>query len=84
MRKKLSLDPNSHFLIPIFLNQMSQRVFVQTINSDGSNNQSLKHQSFILSGWKDMKIKKSEFAAKTQFLSLPPPIMLNMQSTYYS
>ena len=38
-----------------------------------SNNLSLKHQRFTLSGCKDIKIRKFDFVAKTQFLNLRLP-----------
>ena len=38
-----------------------------------SNNLSLKHQRFTLSGCKDIKIRKFDFVAKTQFLNLQLP-----------
>ena len=41
----------------------------QTMNTVRSNNVSLKYQRFILSGCKDIRIKKIELVAKTQFLS---------------
>ena len=39
------------------------------MNSDGSNNQSLKYQRFTPSGFRDIGIRKLGFVAKTQFLS---------------
>ena len=38
------------------------------MNSDRSNNQSLKYQRFTPSGFKDIGIGKLGFVAKTQFL----------------
>ena len=40
------------------------------MNSDGSNNQSLKYQRFTPSGFRDIGIRKLGFVAKTQFLYL--------------
>ena len=42
----------------------------QTMNSVRSNNLSLKYQSFTTVGCKDIGIRKFEFVAKTQFLSV--------------
>ena len=38
------------------------------MNSVRSNNISLKYQRFKISGWRDIKIRKFELVAKTQFL----------------
>ena len=42
----------------------------QTINSVKSNSLSLKYQRFTPSGCKDIRVRKCEFVAKTQFLWL--------------
>ena len=41
------------------------------MNSVRSNNLSLKYQRFATSGCKDIRIRKFEFVAKTQFLCEP-------------
>ena len=38
------------------------------MNSDGSNNQSLKYERFMPSGFRDISIRKLRFVAKTHFL----------------
>ena len=44
--------------------------YVETMNSVGLNNLSLKYQRFMTLGCKDLGIRKSEFVAKSQFLLL--------------
>ena len=53
----------------IFAAQCRRPLIFQTINSVRSNNLGLKYQRFTRSGCKDAGIKKSEFVAKTQFLT---------------
>ena len=48
--------------------QCCRPLIFQTINSDGSNNQSLKYQRFTPSCFRDIGIRKLGFVAKTQFL----------------
>ena len=48
-----------------------------------SNNNSLKYQRFTPSGCKDKSIVKSEFVAKTQFLSLEVTRRVPLKSLLY-
>ena len=52
----------------IFGFQWRRPLKFQTMTSVRSNNLSLKYQRFTALGFKDIGIRKSEFAAKTQFL----------------
>ena len=60
---------NSDYFNPfIFYDQFCRPYIFQTMNSDGSKNQSLKYQRFMPSGIKDIGIRKMIFVAKIQFL----------------
>ena len=48
--------------------QCSKPLIFQTMNAVRSYNVSLKNQRFTSSGYKDIRITKIEFVAKTQFL----------------
>ena len=52
----------------IIATQCSKPLIFQTMNAVRSNNVSLKNQRFTSSGYKDIRITKIEFVAKTQFL----------------
>ena len=54
----------------IFSTQYRRSQTFQTMNSSRSKNLSLKYQRFLPSSLKDIEMGKSEFVAKTQFLSV--------------
>ena len=53
----------------VFATKCRNPQIFQTMNSDGSNNHSLKYQRFTPSGFRDIGIRKLGFVAKTQFFS---------------
>ena len=57
-----------HPYISFKLDDVVDLRYFNHMNSDGSNNLSLKYQSFTLSGCGDLVIKKLAFVVKTQFL----------------
>ena len=65
---KIFLKTNSKFLIPIFSqpNVNCTIVIIQTINSDGSNNNYFKYQRFTPLDCKHFR--KLEFVPSVQFL----------------
>ena len=75
--EKLRLGHKLWFFIwDVFAIRCPGPCIFQTINSIGSNNQSLKNQKLTPLGCKDIGIRKFEFVAKTPFLSK----MLNHES----
>ena len=53
------------------------------MNSVRLNNLSLKNQRFTPSGWKTIGIRKFEFVAKTQFLSIQILGTYGVQSSHF-
>ena len=62
----------------IFSTQFRRRYIFQTMNSVRSNSLSLKYQGFPPLGCQDIRIRKFEFVAKTQFLCelVTPPVFI--------
>ena len=72
-QKELSLCNNHWFSNPyIFRFQCRRPLIFQTICSVRSNNIGLNYQRFIRLGFKEIKIRKSEFVAKNQKFFLVP------------
>ena len=64
-------------LIPISLRPNGGDLkYVETMNSVGLNNLSLKYQRFMTLGCEDLGIRKSEFVAKTQVLCYFTPFII--------
>ena len=68
MQRNWVFATNSDFLNHIFAIQCPRPWILQTMNSGGLNNLSLKLQRFTSSDCNNIEIRKCEFVAKIQFL----------------